>query len=190
MGSLSTSRGLRSSCSLTFGPGGASATTIDTVFGFGLGLGGVGTLAGGNLFDKIGGREERHHRGCPARNRADGRLRRELVRARDRLRASYRSVRKHVLVPHHGDVPGERPRGQEDGGDQRGADGGVRGSLPRPQASRGSSGSGLVRADTHVGSPLSSCWRSWWPSSIETHWPPRRQGLKPRMWSTRSGAGK
>jgi DHA1 family inner membrane transport protein len=41
----------------SFGPGGASATTIDTVFGFGLGLGGLGTLAGGNLFDKIGGRK-------------------------------------------------------------------------------------------------------------------------------------
>jgi DHA1 family inner membrane transport protein len=41
----------------SFGPGGASTTTIDTIFGFGLGLGGLGTLAGGNLFDRIGGRK-------------------------------------------------------------------------------------------------------------------------------------
>jgi len=37
--------------------GGASATSIDTVFGVGLGLGGLGTLAGGLLFDRIGGRK-------------------------------------------------------------------------------------------------------------------------------------
>ena len=41
----------------SFGAGGVSTTTIDTIFGFGLGLGGLGTLAGGNLFDRIGGRK-------------------------------------------------------------------------------------------------------------------------------------
>src|SRR6266480_753527 len=41
----------------TFGAGGASATTIDTFFGVGLGLGGLGTLAGGALFDRFGGRK-------------------------------------------------------------------------------------------------------------------------------------
>jgi len=40
----------------SFGAAGGSATTIDTFFGIGLGLGGLGTLAGGGLFDKIGGR--------------------------------------------------------------------------------------------------------------------------------------
>jgi MFS family permease len=36
--------------------GSGGATTIDSVFGIGLGLGGLGTLAGGALFDRIGGR--------------------------------------------------------------------------------------------------------------------------------------
>lgn len=36
---------------------GVSATTIDTFFGVGLGLGGIGTLLGGVLFDKVGGRK-------------------------------------------------------------------------------------------------------------------------------------
>jgi MFS transporter, DHA1 family, inner membrane transport protein len=36
---------------------GGGSTTIDTVFGIGLGLGGFGTLAGGGLFDRIGGRK-------------------------------------------------------------------------------------------------------------------------------------
>jgi len=35
----------------------ASPTTIDTLFGVGLGFGGAGTLTGGFLFDKIGGRK-------------------------------------------------------------------------------------------------------------------------------------
>jgi len=41
----------------SFASGGASATTIDTIFGVGLGLGGIGTLAGGALFDRFGGRK-------------------------------------------------------------------------------------------------------------------------------------
>jgi DHA1 family inner membrane transport protein len=41
----------------SFAQGGAGATTIDTVFGVGLGLGGIGTLVGGALFDKFGGRK-------------------------------------------------------------------------------------------------------------------------------------
>lgn len=41
----------------SFGGAGGSATTIDTFFGLGLGLGGIGTLAGGSLFDRIGGRK-------------------------------------------------------------------------------------------------------------------------------------
>jgi MFS family permease len=40
-----------------FGAAGGSATTIDTFFGLGIGLGGLGTLAGGGLFDRIGGRK-------------------------------------------------------------------------------------------------------------------------------------
>jgi len=40
-----------------FGAAGGGATTIDSVFGIGLGLGGFGTLAGGSLFDRIGGRK-------------------------------------------------------------------------------------------------------------------------------------
>jgi DHA1 family inner membrane transport protein len=41
----------------SFGAATGNATTIDTFFGIGLGLGGLGTLAGGSLFDKIGGRK-------------------------------------------------------------------------------------------------------------------------------------
>jgi len=41
----------------TFGASGGSATTIDSLFGVGLGLGGLGTLTGGALFDRIGGRK-------------------------------------------------------------------------------------------------------------------------------------
>jgi len=41
----------------SFGASGVSATTIDSFFGIGLGLGGLGTLAGGTLFDRIGGRK-------------------------------------------------------------------------------------------------------------------------------------
>jgi MFS family permease len=41
----------------SFGAAGGSATTIDAFFGIGIGLGGLGTLAGGGLFDKIGGRK-------------------------------------------------------------------------------------------------------------------------------------
>jgi MFS family permease len=41
----------------SFGAAGGGATTIDTFFGLGLGLGGIGTIAGGSLFDKIGGRK-------------------------------------------------------------------------------------------------------------------------------------
>ncbi len=41
----------------SFGAAGASVTTIDTFFGVGLGLGGIGTLLGGSLFDRIGGRK-------------------------------------------------------------------------------------------------------------------------------------
>ena len=40
----------------TFGAVG-SVTTIDSIFGIGLGLGGLGTLTGGFLFDRIGGRK-------------------------------------------------------------------------------------------------------------------------------------
>jgi MFS family permease len=41
----------------SFGAAHGGATSMDTVFGIGLGLGGFGTLAGGNLFDRIGGRK-------------------------------------------------------------------------------------------------------------------------------------
>ena len=41
---------------INFGTTGSDATTLDSVFGIGLGLGGLGTLAGGGLYDKIGGR--------------------------------------------------------------------------------------------------------------------------------------
>jgi MFS family permease len=41
----------------SFGAAGWSATTIDSIFGVGLGLGGLGTLASGTLFDRIGGRK-------------------------------------------------------------------------------------------------------------------------------------
>jgi len=41
----------------SFSSSGASTTTIDSFFGIGLGLGGVGTLVGGALFDRIGGRK-------------------------------------------------------------------------------------------------------------------------------------
>ncbi len=40
----------------SFGASGVSSTTIDSFFGIGLGLGGLGTLAGGTLFDRVGGR--------------------------------------------------------------------------------------------------------------------------------------
>jgi MFS transporter, DHA1 family, inner membrane transport protein len=40
-----------------FGAANGGATAIDSVFGVGLGLGGFGTLAGGGLFDRIGGRK-------------------------------------------------------------------------------------------------------------------------------------
>ncbi len=42
---------------LNFGATASDATTLDSVFGIGLGLGGLGTLAGGNLYDRIGGRK-------------------------------------------------------------------------------------------------------------------------------------
>ncbi len=41
----------------SFGASGGSATAIDSFFGVGLGLGGLGTLTGGALFDRIGGRK-------------------------------------------------------------------------------------------------------------------------------------
>ena len=41
----------------SFGASSGNATTIDSLFGVGLGLGGLGTLAGGALFDRIGGRK-------------------------------------------------------------------------------------------------------------------------------------
>ncbi len=41
----------------SFGASGGSSTTIDSLFGVGLGLGGLGTLTGGALFDRIGGRK-------------------------------------------------------------------------------------------------------------------------------------
>ena len=41
----------------SFGASSGNATTIDSLFGVGLGLGGLGTLAGGAIFDRIGGRK-------------------------------------------------------------------------------------------------------------------------------------
>jgi len=41
----------------SFGASGGNATTIDSLFGVGLGLGGLGTLTGGAVFDRIGGRK-------------------------------------------------------------------------------------------------------------------------------------
>jgi len=41
---------------LNFGSTVSDATTLDSVFGIGLGLGALGTLAGGSLYDRIGGR--------------------------------------------------------------------------------------------------------------------------------------